>query len=274
MSGYDASAGGHRSPWKSGQARQADSLLDDLFDDLEHSFDEGLGEVEEYPYFGTRPPLRSRRSQSSGGMLLGMALAATFVAGLAFWMTLRPRAVVFSTSREFRGELPFLEKESDPSEGDPLLATPTSLLEQASDSSFTMTNPQEDSPKVPEGNAAAPKDSVPLAPTGTAAIAAEPAPARAASPAVSAPSVPAAPPVPPAPVRIPPQPVPQMKLVGLIHDPGAPKALILIDNVVRQVPVGHPVKAEWRVTSISPYGVAVSNGAQSFTLQLGLTQRI
>ncbi|MFQ3614451.1 MAG: hypothetical protein SNJ68_12165 [Cyanobacteriota bacterium] len=273
MSGYDASAGGRRSPWKSGQAKQADSLLDDLFDDLEHSLDEGLGEVEEYPYFGTRPPLRSRRSQASGGLLLGMALAATFVAGLAFWITLRPRAVFFLNG-EFSGKLPFLAEEGDPSEGDPLLATPTSLLEQASDSSFTMTNSQEDSPKVPEGNAAAPKDSVPLAPKETAAIAAEPAPARAASPVVSAPSVPAAPPVPPAPVRIPPQPVPQMKLVGLIHDPGAPKALILIDNVVRQVAVGHPVKAEWRVTSISPYGVTVSNGAQSFTLQLGLTQRI
>ncbi|MCF2972285.1 hypothetical protein L1047_13875 [Synechococcus sp. Nb3U1] len=261
MSGYDASAGGRRSPWRSGQARQADSLLDDLFDDLERSLDEGGSDVEEYPYFGTRPPLRSRRSHAAGGMLLGMALAATCVAGLAFWVTLRPQPWVFS-----KGELPFLAEDTndlqDDLERDPLLAAPASLLGQESETPFT----PEDLPKVTEEN--------PSATTITAtATATESAPARAVSPVASAPSAPPAPP--PVPVRIiPPQPVPQMKLVGLIHDPGAPKALILIDNVVRQVPVGQAVKAEWRVTSISPYGVGVSNGAQSVTLQLGLTQRI
>ncbi|MEN9231005.1 MAG: hypothetical protein Q6L68_08870 [Thermostichus sp. DG02_5_bins_236] len=259
MSGYDASAGGRRSPWKSGQARRADSLLDDLFDDLEHSLDEGLGEVEEYPYFGTRPPLRSRRSYAAGGMRLGVALAATFVAGLAFWMTLRPRAVFFSNG-EFSGELPFLAEEGDTLERDPLLETPASLLGLESES----PSAAEDLPEaLSEVSEQTPSE------TATTATATESAPARAASPVASA-----VPPAPPAPVRIPPQPVPQMKLVGLIHDPGAPKALILIDNVVRQVPVGHAVKAEWRVTSISPYGVAVSNGAQNVTLQLGLTQRI
>lgn len=261
MSGYDASAGGRRSPWRSGQARQADSLLDDLFDDLERSLDEGGADVEEYPYFGTRPPLRSRRSHAAGGMLLGMALAATCVAGLAFWMTLRPQPWVFS-----KGELPFLAEDAndlqDDLERDPLLAAPASLLGQESETLFT----PEDLPKGTEEN---PSETA----TAATATGTEPAPARAVSPAASAPSV--APASPPAPVRIiPPQPVPQMKLVGLIHDPGAPKALILIDNVVRQVPVGQAVKAEWRVTSISPYGVGVSNGAQSVTLQLGLTQRI
>ncbi|MFS8777500.1 hypothetical protein [Synechococcus sp. W70.1] len=76
------------------------------------------------------------------------------------------------------------------------------------------------------------------------------------------------------PARIPPPAPPQMKLVGLIHDPGAPKALILVDKVMRQVPVGQRVKGEWRVTSISPHGVAVSNGVRSVTLQLGLPQSI
>lgn len=98
MSGLDASAGrGRRSPWAwSGQVKQADSLLDELFEDLENSLEEGLSEAGEYPYLGTRPPLPSRRFSAAGGLLLGMALAATLVAGLAFWMTLRPRAVVFS----------------------------------------------------------------------------------------------------------------------------------------------------------------------------------
>ncbi len=260
MSGFDASAGSRRSPWVlSGQARQADSLLDELFDDLEHSLEEGLAEVEEYPYFGTRPPLRSRRSHAAGGMLLGMAVAATFVAGLAFWMTLRPRAGVLSEA-----DPPWLANPLGTQLGeDPLAESPVSLLAQEPALSSSGDRAPEDAPEdvlvEPESTTATPEPKRVAAPVG---VASTPLPSATVAPA------------PPAPVRIPPQPVPQMKLVGLIHDPGAPKALILIDNVVRQVPVGQPVKAEWRVTSISPYGVGVSNGAQSVTLQLGLSQRI
>ncbi len=266
MSGFDASDGGRRSPWVlSGQARQADSLLDELFDDLEDSLEEGLAEVEEYPYFGTRPPLRSRRSHAAGGMLLGMALAATFVAGLAFWMTLRPRAGVLSEAdppwlANLLGEEdPSVESPVSPLAQEPALSSATDEYDQYSE------DPPEDVLVEPESTTATPE------PKRVAAPAASPGAAGVASASLSPTTVTAAP---PAPVRIPPQPVPQMKLVGLIHDPGAPKALILIDNVVRQVPVGQPVKAEWRVTSISPYGVGVSNGAQSVTLQLGLSQRI
>jgi hypothetical protein len=266
MSGFDASAGSRRSPWvSSSQARQADSLLDELFDDLEHSLEEGLAEVEEYPYFGTRPPLRSRRSHAAGGMLLGMALAATFVAGLAFWMTLRPRAVVSSEA-----DRPWLANPLGTQLGeDPLAESPVSLLAQEPALSSATDEYSEDPPEdvlvEPESTTATREPKIVAAPgasPGAAGVASAPLPPAALAPA------------PPAPVRIPPQPVPQMKLVGLIHDPGAPKALILIDNVVRQVPVGQPVKAEWRVTSISPYGVGVSNGAQSVTLQLGLSQQI
>ncbi|MEN9212864.1 MAG: hypothetical protein Q6K55_07815 [Thermostichus sp. DG02_3_bins_51] len=254
MSGYDT--GGRRSSWSVGKAKQADALLEDLFKDLERSFEEGLEQLEEYPYFGTRPPLFPRRSYAAAGMLLGMASAATCVAGLVFWMSLRPQALVFLDeellpSVQERGGLP----------SDPL---PDSFLEQELATQLTA----EDQPEVTAEkgeNSANPNPSV----TTTTATATAPASTRVAASVVSAPSASVAPPV-----RIPPQPVPQMKLVGLIHDPGAPKALILIDNVVRQVPVGHPVKGEWRVTSISPYGVAVSNGAQSVTLQLGLTQRV
>ncbi|MGQ9838146.1 MAG: hypothetical protein ACUVRV_09305 [Cyanobacteriota bacterium] len=273
MSEYDASAGGCRSPWTPGKVKQADSLLEDLFDDLEHSLNEGLADVEEYPYFGTRPPLRSRRSQASGLMLLGIALAATFVAGLAFWMSLHSRAVIVSNRKfqEFSWKLPFLAEEGDPVGVDPLLKTPVPLLGQESELPST-AEASEDSPQTKAASEEVSEETPPE--TVQIATATESPPTRATSSVNSAPPVPPAPPAPPAPVRIPPQPVPQMKLVGLIHDPGAPKALILIDNVVRQVPVGHAVKAEWRVTSISPYGVAVSNGSQSVTLQLGLTQRI
>lgn len=259
MSGYDASARERRSPWALSKVRQADSLLGDLFDDLEHSLNERLGDVEEYPYVGTRPPLRPRRSRAAGLRVLGIALAATFGAGFTFWMTLRPRAVVFS---KLSWELPLWAEESD--KVDPLLETPASPLGQESDPPST-AEAAEDSP---ESQAASKVSEEPPLETAKVATAPEPAPARATSPVAPAP------PAPPAPVRIPTQPVPQMKLVGLIHDPGAPKALILIDNVVRQVPVGHAVQAEWRVTSISPHGVAVSNGSQSVTLQLGLAQRI
>jgi hypothetical protein len=64
-----------------------------------------------------------------------------------------------------------------------------------------------------------------------------------------------------------------MKLVGIVHGPGAPMAMILVDGVVRQVPTGQLIKGTWQVTSINPSGsVAVSNGRQSFVLQLGLGQ--
>jgi len=224
-------------------------LLDELFEDLENSLQGGLSEAGEYPYLGTRPPLPSRHFSAAGGLLLGMALAATLVAGLAFWMTLRPRAVVFSqAARDPLAEAPDFSH-SD-SHQEPLLSSVADV---------------DENPEAP------PKDSA-------KAVLAEPAkpPTVAAPTASGRASIPSPTRVPasPLPARIPPQPVPQMKLVGLIHDPGAPKALILIDNVVRQVAVGHAVKAEWRVTSISPYGVRVSNGAQSVTLQLGLSQRI
>jgi hypothetical protein len=251
MSGLDASAGrGRRSPWAwSGQVKQADSLLDELFEDLENSLEEGLSEAGEYPYLGTRPPLLSRRFSAAGGLLLGMALAATLVAGLAFWMTLRPRAVVFSQATRDP-----LAEAADSSHSDfhrkPLLSSVAEVDENPE-------TPPSDSAKAVLVEPAKP-------PTVVAPI---------ASRGAGLPSPPRVP-APPVPARIPPQPVPQMKLVGLIHDPGAPKALILIDNVVRQVAVGHAVKAEWRVTAISPYGVRVSNGAQSVTLQLGLSQRI
>jgi len=251
MSGLDASAGrGRRSPWAwSGQVKQADSLLDELFEDLENSLEEGLSEAGEYPYLGTRPPLPSRRFSAAGGLLLGMALAATLVAGLAFWMTLRPRAVVFSqATRDPLAEAP--NSSHSDAHQEPLLPT-------AADVDENPKAPPEDSAKAVLVEPAKPPTVVaPLASRGAGL----PSPPRV--------------PAPPVPARIPPQPLPQMKLVGLIHDPGAPKALILIDNVVRQVAVGHAVKAEWRVTSISPYGVRVSNGAQSVTLQLGLSQRI
>ena len=254
MSGLDTSAArGRRSPWVwSGQARQADSLLDELFGDLERSLEEGPAEEGGYPYFGTRPPLSSRRFSAAGGLLLGMALAATWVAGLAFWITLRPQRVVFSRPDwDPPAEVPDFPPSDSRSGREPLL--------------LSVADDADGDPEAPLEN---PEKAVLVEPAKPPTVAAPPAAEVAGIP--SPPRVSA----PPVPARIPPQLVPQMKLVGLIHDPGDPKALILIDNVVRQVPVGHAVKAEWRVTSISPYGVRVSNGAQSVTLQLGLSQRI
>ncbi|MFS8855701.1 hypothetical protein NW851_01905 [Synechococcus sp. H55.7] len=251
MSGLDTSAArGRRSPWVwSGQARQADSLFDELFGDLEHSLEaEG---AEEYPYLGTRPPLLSRRSSAGGGLLLGLALAATLVAGLAFWMTLRPRSGVFSQADPPRQRDPDLVEALGPAYSASLPAQEPS---SASEEEGRLDLPEKVISQEPSGEVVA----KPAARTIPAAAASAPPAARRSAP----------------PARIPPQPPPQMKLVGLIHDPGAPKALILVDNVVRQVPVGQAVKGEWRVISISPYGVGVSNGVRSVTLQLGLSQRI
>lgn len=246
MSGFDASAARSRcSPWAlSSYTTQADSLLDELLEELEQSLEEEG--AEEYPYWGTRPPLLPRRSSARGGLLLGLASAAALVAGLAFWMTLRPQLVV------------------DPSHERPEPVYSASLPAQE----LSLASKDENPPKLPEQvPSQEPRGKKPEAPSARLTAATSPSVALAAGPPPSAR-------VSNPPARIPPPAPPQMKLVGLIHDPGAPKALILVDKVMRQVPVGQTVKGEWRVTSISPHGVAVSNGVRSVTLQLGLPQSI
>jgi hypothetical protein len=246
VSGFDASAARSRcSPWAlSSYTTQADSLLDELLEELEQSLEEEG--VEEYPYWGTRPPLLPRRSSARGGLLLGLASAAALVAGLAFWMTLRPQLVV------------------DPSHERPEPVYSASLPAQE----LSLASKDENPPKLPEQvPSQEPRGKKPEAPSARLTAATSPSVALAAGPPPSAR-------VSNPPARIPPPAPPQMKLVGLIHDPGAPKALILVDKVMRQVPVGQTVKGEWRVTSISPHGVAVSNGVRSVTLQLGLPQSI
>ncbi|MFS8904978.1 hypothetical protein NW812_01285 [Synechococcus sp. O70.2] len=213
-------------------------------EELEQSLEEEG--AEEYPYWGTRPPLLPRRSSARGGLLLGLASAAALVAGLAFWMTLRPQLVV------------------DPSHERPEPVYSASLPAQE----LSLASKDENPPKLPEQvPSQEPRGKKPEAPSARLTAAASPSVALAAGPPPSAR-------VSNPPARIPPPAPPQMKLVGLIHDPGAPKALILVDKVMRQVPVGQTVKGEWRVTSISPHGVAVSNGVRSVTLQLGLPQSI
>jgi hypothetical protein len=246
VSGFDASAARSRcSPWAlSSYTTQADSLLDELLEELEQSLEEEG--AEEYPYWGTRPPLLPRRSSARGGLLLGLASAAALVAGLAFWMTLRPQLVV------------------DPSHERPEPVYSASLPAQE----LSLASKDENPPKLPEQvPSQEPRGKKPEAPSARLTAATSPPVALAAGPPPSAR-------VSNPPARIPPPAPPQMKLVGLIHDPGAPKALILVDKVMRQVPVGQTVKGEWRVTSISAHGVAVSNGVRSVTLQLGLPQSI
>jgi hypothetical protein len=251
VSGFDASAARSRcSPWAlSSYTTQADSLLDELLEELEQSLEEEG--AEEYPYWGTRPPLLPRRSSARGGLLLGLASAAALVAGLAFWMTLRPQLVVSVPTR-------------DPGHERPEPVYSASLPAQELSLALKDENP----PKLPEQvPSQEPRGKKPEAPSARLTAATSPPVALAAGPPPSAR-------VSNPPARIPPPAPPQMKLVGLIHDPGAPKALILVDKVMRQVPVGQTVKGEWRVTSISPHGVAVSNGVRSVTLQLGLPQSI
>ncbi|MFS8797773.1 hypothetical protein NW807_11435 [Synechococcus sp. R70.1] len=218
-------------------------------EELEQSLEEEG--AEEYPYWGTRPPLLPRRSSARGGLLLGLASAAALVAGLAFWMTLRPQLVVSVPTR-------------DPSHERPEPVYSASLPAQE----LSLASKDENPPKLPEQvPSQEPRGKKPEAPSARLTAATSPPVALAAGPPPSAR-------VSNPPARIPPPAPPQMKLVGLIHDPGAPKALILVDKVMRQVPVGQTVKGEWRVTSISPHGVAVSNGVRSVTLQLGLPQSI
>ncbi|GAB4211515.1 MAG: hypothetical protein OHK0012_04120 [Synechococcales cyanobacterium] len=69
-----------------------------------------------------------------------------------------------------------------------------------------------------------------------------------------------------------PQGVPSMKLVGTVSGPGTPMALILVDDVVREVPVGQAVLGSWRVQSVSRDGVTLSNGSRGFAMHMGLGQ--
>jgi hypothetical protein len=256
VSGFDASAARSRcSPWAlSSYTTQADSLLDELLEELEQSLEEEG--AEEYPYWGTRPPLLPRRSSARGGLLLGLVSAAALVAGLAFWMTLDSRPRVFSPAASVPTR--------DPGHERPEPVYSASLPAQE----LSLASKDENPPKLPEQvPSQEPRGKKPEAPSARLTAAASPSVALAAGPPPSAR-------VSNPPARIPPPAPPQMKLVGLIHDPGAPKALILVDKVMRQVPVGQTVKGEWRVTSISAHGVAVSNGVRSVTLQLGLPQSI
>ncbi len=63
-------------------------------------------------------------------------------------------------------------------------------------------------------------------------------------------------------------PTPAMTLVGILQEPGPPAALIRVNGVVQQVALGRPVEGNWKVVTIAPHGVGVSNGYQNLMLQL------
>lgn len=244
---------------------QVDQILDSVFADLEHHLESDplpqLPELEDYPYASARPPLRARPTPAKGWLLTAAMMTAAILSGVAFWLSNRPQE--FASDRE---QSPILANADptpvgelrrsplDPSQfGLDLLGTEADEAESPSDPA--LTSEEEITSPNPTGGSTIGGTSNAPAPTSAAAPPQAPAPATA-----------------PAPTTVLPASAPQMKLVGIVHEPGEPLALILVDGVVRQVPVGHTVRSGWLVTSIAPQGVGVSNGRNRYLLQLGLGQ--
>jgi len=250
--------------------KKADDLLDDLFEDL----DSGLRTSPMLPrqwgsrfqsplypegYGGLSPAKRGWGKWLIVGGVIGVALASW-----GLWRSYSDfvAQVIEPESMPKMAEFP-PQLEGIPA-ATPALTAPTTAEEEPSiPETETMT---------PARTAAAPQQSAPPAPRPPV----RPAPSRAAG------SVAFSPPEPdvirhiaPSPQRIQSsinQPLP-LKLVGTVSGPGTPIALILVDDVVREVPVGQTVLGNWRVQSVSRDGIILSNGRQGMPMYLGLGQR-
>ncbi len=256
---------------------QVDQVLDQVFADLENSLGsdplpEPL-ELDEYPYATARPPLRSRRPQYPGWLLMGSMMVAAVLSGVAFWISSQPQPASVSMSTDSDpgviADTGFPQDEPDLDlsqfEMDLLGDKQGAEVSTADPAEVATAEPQQEPPTAapPSGtpnsvpSSSGSSSSVSSGPVATASSSATPAPAPVSAPTLSQPL---------------PRSAPQMKLVGIVHEPGDPLALILVGGVVRQVPVGHAVQTGWQVTSIAPQGVGISNGRNRYLLQLGLGQ--
>ncbi|MDX2273016.1 MAG: hypothetical protein NW237_13860 [Cyanobacteriota bacterium] len=278
------------SPLPKDSAALADQMLNGLFEDLEATLNtQSADDFYDYPYLGSRPPLR-RQSSPIMGWLVGGATASMVIAGIALWMSGQAPSTSSAQVPLPLPTLTFSTQLGDPLDDQPHLdsgATPSPEQEKVTtQENAPSAGPLQNAPSPPTAASTPPQGSPiarpPQSPPKAAPAASKPKPMPAA-PIASSPVVASLPQAPPGgwvefsspraqSKTVPPPSVPQMKLVGLIGDPGAPKALILVDNVVRQVPVGYPIKGNWQVVSIAPQGVAISNGSYSHLLQLGIAQ--
>lgn len=250
---------------RAGTAGQVDRILDSVFADLEQKIEPPGFEpnVDDYPYAFSRPPLGSRRSQPKGWLVMIAMTVVMGTTGIVFWLSGRPQIsptarldaiapsgrTVSPRSDANRLDLSQFEMGWLNLGGSTPTAETTAAVTETADRSKELGS---------EGQASTPTE-IPAAASSSQPGAAQPPPAALAQPT---------PPL----LSTLPKSSPQMKLVGIIHEPGEPIALILVNDVVQQVPVGHPVQPGWQVVSIAPQGVAVSDGRQRYLLQLGLGQ--
>jgi len=260
------------------QAQQkADDLLDELFEDL----DSGLRTTPILPrQWGSRfhsplyPEGYGAGSAHKGRWLawcLGAGAVAVVLASWGLWRSYSSLVTQVIEPQPFPLGAEHPPQLSGIPEPAPALETTTQAPPQKSPES-SGSSPASVQPVVMD--APEPKQPAPPAPASRPVV--RPPIARSARPPLAY-----APPDPeviryiaPPPQRVQTsvsQPLP-MKLVGTVSGPGTPMALILVDDVVREVPVGQTVLGSWRVQSVSRDGVMLSNGQQGMAMHLGLGQ--
>lgn len=252
----------------------ADDILDSVFEDLDRSLYAEPEEHLRYPYFGSRLPLSTPRRSHAGILLIIGATLVTLVAGASFWLS-------YSRSRSTAQSDPIPEQKAlFPMEAFDV-GSPQPIPSPLVPGSNSAVKPQQSLPKQSQA-AVMPKKTVTPQSSKTVknnlSLPVQKAPVPKA-PVQKTPVQKTAMPK-PAPVQKNVDPpvtaakstvTPPIKLVGIVHNPGDPLALVMVDGVLKQVPVGQAVKGNWRVTSIQRQGVGISNGSENTTLPLRIS---
>ncbi len=214
----------------------ADAMLDQIFTDLEQSFDDEVIEGT-YAYFETRPPLPTHRLPTVTSLLGGL-IGLVALSGIGFWLSSH-------LLTQWLTPLPRVTQLDAPSEFD------LQTLDPNWEPVGTLTA---DPPPPSTINVDAVAELVSPQPEPTAQVS------------------PARPVIPPQPryvaQTVSTQPTPPMKLVGIVREPGPPAALIRVNGIVQHVSLGHAIQDNWKVVNIAPHGVGISNGQQNVMLQL------
>jgi hypothetical protein len=261
----------------------ADDILDSVFEDLDRSLYAEPEEHLRYPYFGSRLPLPPPKRSHAGILLIIGSTLVTLVAGASLWLSYsRSQSTVQSDPvPEQKAIFPMeafnigspqpipsplvpgsnpVAKPVVPNQAEPKQILPSQMLRNQAEPHQTLSKPSRAvlPPKTLTPSKTGKNNLSPVQKTAVT----QPVPItkgvvpKPPAPAITAPKSMAAPPV---------------KLVGIVHNPGEPLALVIVDGVLKQVPVGQSVKGNWRVTSIQRQGVGISNGSENTTLPLRIS---
>lgn len=284
---------------------QAEQLVDELFGELEDSFDtyDVTGAPFGYSalphgYGGSgiyTPPPERRQLERLPSWLAGGA-GALAIAGIALWWSYIRLPNPVTPPSPVTAAVPGSSVASTVSPE----SAPTSSVHAAAESPVAEPNPASSNTTAPLAPAsllktssglddlatsveeavaasALPSKPEPQPPSETTTASVSPSPAIAPPPPAPIPPpvvTAAAPPPAPAYGTSPPvsQTLPEIDLVGILQPGGdGQAALFMVGNVMKSVSLGETAAENWVVTDIRPGQVQLSNGSRSFTLQLGLS---